>query len=46
VNDVDVLQINQRHVFNKFQLGLTAVRSWCQRWNIEINGGKTWGDLL
>jgi hypothetical protein len=22
-------------------LGLTAVGSWCQRWNIKINEGKT-----
>jgi hypothetical protein len=25
----------------KFQLGLTAVGSWCQRWNIKIKEGKT-----
>jgi hypothetical protein len=28
-------------VLNKLQRGLTAVGSWCQRWNIKINEGKT-----
>jgi hypothetical protein len=25
----------------KLQRGLTAVNSWCERWNITLNGGKT-----
>jgi hypothetical protein len=28
-------------VLNKLHRGLTAVGSWCQRWNIKINEGKT-----
>jgi hypothetical protein len=28
-------------VLNKPQRGLTAVGSWCQRWNIKINEGKS-----
>jgi hypothetical protein len=32
---------HKRRVLNKLQHGLTAVRSWCQRWNIKINEGKT-----
>jgi hypothetical protein len=32
---------HERRVFNKLQRGLTAVGSWCQRWNIKINEGKT-----
>lgn len=27
--------------FNKLQRGLTAVRSWCHRWNTKINERKT-----
>jgi hypothetical protein len=32
---------HERRVLNKLQRGLTAVRSWCQRWNKKINEGKT-----
>jgi hypothetical protein len=32
---------HERRVLNKLQRGLTAVGSWCQRWNIKINEGKT-----
>jgi hypothetical protein len=32
---------HERRVLNTLQRGLTAVGSWCQRWNIEINEGKT-----
>jgi hypothetical protein len=28
-------------LLNKLQCGLTAVGSWCQRWNIKINEGET-----
>jgi hypothetical protein len=28
---------HERRVLNKLQRGLTAVWSWCQRWNIKIN---------
>jgi hypothetical protein len=31
----------ERRVLCKLQRGLTAVRSWCERWNIKINEGKT-----
>jgi hypothetical protein len=31
----------ERHVLCKLQPGLTAVKSWCERWNIEINEVKT-----
>jgi hypothetical protein len=27
-------------VLNKLQCGLTAVGSWCRRWDIKINEGK------
>jgi hypothetical protein len=29
------------HVLCKLQRGLTAVNSWCERWNIKINEGET-----
>jgi hypothetical protein len=32
---------HERRVFNKLQRGLIAVGSWCQRWTIKINEGKT-----
>jgi hypothetical protein len=32
---------HERRVLNKPQRDLTAVGSWCQRWNIKINEGKT-----
>jgi hypothetical protein len=32
---------HERRVLNRLQRGLTAVGSWCQRWNIKINGKKT-----
>jgi hypothetical protein len=32
---------HERRVLNKLQRRLTAVGSWCQRWNIKINEGKT-----
>jgi hypothetical protein len=32
---------HERRLFNKFQSGLTAVGSWCQRWNIKINEGRS-----
>jgi hypothetical protein len=32
---------HERRVLNKVQRDLTAVGSWCQRWNIKINEGKT-----
>jgi hypothetical protein len=31
----------QTPVLSKLQRGLTAVVSWCQRWNIKINEGKS-----
>jgi hypothetical protein len=31
----------ERRVFCKLQRGLTAVNSWCERWNIKINDGET-----
>jgi hypothetical protein len=38
---VYTIEKHERHVLNKLQRGLTAVGSWCQHWNIEINEGKT-----
>jgi hypothetical protein len=32
---------HERRVLNKLQRGLIDVGSWCQRWNIKINEGKT-----
>jgi hypothetical protein len=32
---------HELRVLYKLQRGLTAVESWCQRWNIKINEGKT-----
>jgi hypothetical protein len=32
---------HERLVLNKLQRGLIAVGSWCQRWNLKINEGKT-----
>jgi hypothetical protein len=32
---------HERRVLNKLQRSLIAVGSWCQRWNIKINKGKT-----
>jgi hypothetical protein len=32
---------HERRVLCKLQRGLTAVNSWCECWNIKINGGKT-----
>jgi hypothetical protein len=32
---------HERHVLCKLQRGLTAVNSWCERWNIKINEEKT-----
>jgi hypothetical protein len=32
---------HERHVLCKLQRGLTAVNSWCQRWNMKIDEGKT-----
>jgi hypothetical protein len=32
---------HERRVLNKLQRGLTAVGSWCPRWNIKINEGMT-----
>jgi hypothetical protein len=32
---------NERRLLNKFQRGLTAVGSWCHRWIMKINEGKT-----
>jgi hypothetical protein len=29
------------HVLRKLQRGLTAMESWCERWNIKINDEKT-----
>jgi hypothetical protein len=36
----DDTEKHERRVFNKLHRGLTAVRSWCQRWYIKINEGK------
>jgi hypothetical protein len=33
--------MNERRVLCKLQRGLTAVKSWCDRWNIKIYEGKT-----
>jgi hypothetical protein len=30
-----------RRVLCKLQRGLTEVNSWCERWNVKINEGKT-----
>jgi hypothetical protein len=32
---------HERLVLCKLQRGLTAVNSWCERWNIKISEGKT-----
>jgi hypothetical protein len=32
---------HEGRVLSKLQRGLTAVGSWCQRWNMKINEGKT-----
>jgi hypothetical protein len=32
---------HERHVLCKSQHGLTAVKSWCECWNIKITEGKT-----
>jgi hypothetical protein len=32
---------HERRVLNKLQRGLIAVGSWCHRWNIKINEGKS-----
>jgi hypothetical protein len=31
----------ESHVLRKLQRGLTAMESWCERWNIKINEAKT-----
>jgi hypothetical protein len=31
----------KHHVLCKLQYELTAVNSWCERWNIKINEGRT-----
>jgi hypothetical protein len=31
---------HERRVLCKLQCGLTAVNTWCERWNIQINEGK------
>jgi hypothetical protein len=31
---------HKRRVLCKLQRGLTAVKSWCERWNLKINEGK------
>jgi hypothetical protein len=31
----------ERLILCKLQRGLTAVKSWCERWNIGINEGKS-----
>jgi hypothetical protein len=31
---------HERRVLCKLQRGLTAVNSWCERWNIKMNEGK------
>jgi hypothetical protein len=36
-----VTEKHERRVFCKLQRGLTAVKSWCERWNIKIDEGKT-----
>jgi hypothetical protein len=33
--------IHHRRMLNKLQLGSAAVGSWCQRWNVKNNEGKT-----
>jgi hypothetical protein len=38
---VHATEKHERRVLNKFQRGLTPLRSWWQRWNIKINEGKT-----
>jgi hypothetical protein len=32
---------HERPVLCKLQRGLTAVNSWCARWNMKISEGKT-----
>jgi hypothetical protein len=42
-SDATCVYATEKHecrVLNKLQRGLTAVGSWCQRWNIKINEGK------
>jgi hypothetical protein len=36
---------HERNVVCKLQRGLTAVISWCERWNIKINEGKLWRSI-
>jgi hypothetical protein len=36
-----LLVYTQQRNMSKLQRGLTAVGSWCQRWNIKINEGKS-----
>jgi hypothetical protein len=31
---------HERHVLCKLPRGITAVNSWCERWNIKINERK------
>jgi hypothetical protein len=32
---------HEHRVLSKLQRGLTEARSWCERWNMKINEGKT-----
>jgi hypothetical protein len=32
---------HESRVLSKSQRGLTAMNSWCERWNVKINEGKT-----
>jgi hypothetical protein len=32
---------HERRVLCNLQRGFTAVNSWCERWNMKINEGKT-----
>jgi hypothetical protein len=38
---IHLTEKQEHHVLCKLQHGLTAVKSWCERWNIKINEGKT-----
>jgi hypothetical protein len=39
-------QKHEHRVIGKLQCGLTAVESWCERWNIKVNEGKIGDGLL
>jgi hypothetical protein len=42
VDDICIYETekHERHVLCKLQRDLTAVNSWCERWNMKINEGE------